>query len=43
MKLFEEKYNDLKQLQEMKKDVKTLKEELVWAMVRDKKLVSRQV
>eukprot|EP00794_Sanderia_malayensis_P000056 gene56-652_t len=35
VKVLEEKYQDMAQLKEMKEKVKNLKEELVWAIVRD--------
>lgn len=40
MKVLEEKYKDVLQLKDLKKDVQRLKNELVWAYVRDKKRVS---
>ncbi len=39
VKILEEKYKDIAQLKEMKERVRILKEELMWAIVRDKTLV----
>ncbi len=40
VKVLEEKYRDIAQLKEMKEKVKNLKEELIWAIVRDQGEVS---
>ena len=40
MKELEEKYKDIAQLEEIREKVKKLKKELVWAHVRDKRVVS---
>ena len=40
VKALEEKYKDIAQLKEMKEAVVGLKDELVWAMVNEKKNVS---
>ena len=41
VKILEEKYKDIAQLKEMRENVKMLKEELIWANVRDKNLVNQ--
>ena len=43
VKELEDKYKDIAQLEEIREKVKKLKTELIWAHVRDKRLVSRLV
>ena len=42
VKELEDQYKDISQLEEIREKVKTLKRELVWAHVRDKRHVRRQ-